>query len=244
MKNIILGVYYTDQIDVQRKSFTKSNDYEYIKPWYESIHNLNLKGILFHDKSCDVNFIDKYQSENVKFYENKNEELKNISFYLHRFLTFKYFLSNNIFDNVFMTDVSDVTFKKNPFDLIEKNKIIIGCEQYKNGNKIITKDLNWAKKMFPKLYESYPYWDGVFLNCGIVGGTYSVVFEFLEIYERECFSLLKNKKQTMSKFNHDMTVCNMLVHKYFSDRYVTGMPIHTIFKKYDIENDVAFIVHK
>lgn len=241
MTNIIIGIYYNNNIDKQNNIFVSKNNFEYIQLWYNSIHMLNMKGILLHDASCCQNFINQYESNNVNFIRRYNDQY-NYVINVYKFLDIRKFLLDNIFDNVFITDVSDVTFKKNPFELIiEKDKIYVGSEQNEDGRFRITKNSKWAKRVFSRLYKNYSFWNKPLLNCGIVGGSYETVLDFLNKFKLEC----DNNKFDDNKFNiHDMTITNYLVYKYFNDRYTTGLPLHSVFKKYDINNPQAYIIHK
>lgn len=240
IKNIIIGIYYNSKIDKQRNAFVKKNSFSYIKPWYDSIKNLDMYGVLLHDNSCDKDFINQYKSDNFNFVYRGDYQY-NYLINVYKFLDIRNFLINNVFDNILITDVSDVIFKKNPFSIFTKNNIYVGSEQNKNGSFRITKNSKWAKRVFSRLYKNYPFWNKPLLNCGIVGGSYETVLDFLNKFKLEC----DNNKFDDNKFNtHDMTITNYLVYKYFNDRYTTGLPLHSVFKKYDINNPQAYIIHK
>ena len=44
----------------------QNNEIEYIKPWYESVDKLKLKGFIFYDNLSDA-FVEQYTTEDIKF---------------------------------------------------------------------------------------------------------------------------------------------------------------------------------
>lgn len=246
MSNVIIGAYYNSKNDPQRNIKVDTDSYNYIKGWYDSIMELNLKGVLLHDGSCSRSFIDKYSNENFTFVDKREYTPKEYrSKYIlnvARFIDIKYYLKEHTFDKVFTTDVSDVTFKKNPFGLIN-NTFIIQHEQDMSGNPLIQQRNQWCRIRFPSLFNNtnveYKHWDKPLLNCGVFGSSYSNIMFVLNKFHE-----LAEVFNDIGDGIHDMPIINKIVYDNFLKEIRTGFPIHTIFKKYDINNPEAYIVHK
>jgi hypothetical protein len=75
-------------------------------------------------------------------------------------------------------------------------------------------------------------------NCGITGGAYNIVMEYLnyrvELQEKHTKGLLKST---------DMAIFNYIVWKYFKGRITTGLKVNTRFKKNEY-NKVSLFKHK
>jgi hypothetical protein len=242
-KNIIIGVYYTHKKDGQWNKQIQKNNFEYIKPWHKSITEKNLQGVLLVDNSCGQDFINKYQNNNVKMIKIQPTKSKH-ALHVVRFLDIYKYLQSNIYDNVLLTDVSDVMFLKNPFDFIKDDKkLYVGCEQrHKNGDFKIAERDPWAKHNFKRFYnaknKNYPFWKKKFLNCGIVGGHYHNVMKFLNKFKEEASVPPKGT------FPMDMPIMNYVCYDNFSENLITGQPLHTIFGIYDVNNKECYIAHK
>jgi hypothetical protein len=140
-ENIILAVYFNKYKDPQRGNYVNGNDINYILPWYSSIIEKKMYGIIFHDHLNDE-FIQKYENEYVKFiyidhqyltldnyYDTEFPEEKknrlysktqrlntnnNASINDFRFVVYYNFIRQNPdLKYVFCTDVSDIWFVNN-----------------------------------------------------------------------------------------------------------------------------------
>lgn len=234
--NVVFGVYYNDGKDLQRNVIIDPNNYEYIKNWSESAKNLNMKCILLTDGSCSEDFINQYSNNNLeikkvtKKYKGCLNDIK--------FLDIMDCLCDK-YENIFITDVSDVHFLKNPFDLIKENKLYIGCEQKNNREIYKCKEIAWARATYGAKMPTFPFWDENFLNCGIIGGSSKVINLFLNNYKKIFYS-----REWPANFPNDMIISTLVAYTYFKDQIVTGFPLHTIFKKYENNHPEAYIVHK
>ena len=261
--NIIVGIYFNNTPDIQRgNTFTQGDNFDYIKRWHETAQAHGIKCLLLVDNSCTDSFINQHSSEFLEFVRCDKKYTGNIN--TTKFLHIKDVLCQRQLSNVFMTDVSDVTFLKNPFDLIVDDTLFVGCEQSSNGTIYKCRDSQWARNCYswtmagiaPGAYVSipmlseisrtrppekcFPYWDEDFLNCGIVGGSYDTVMKFLTLYEKIYGSLSKWPED----LPNDMIITTLVAHTHFKNKIKTGLPLHTIFKKYENDHPEAYIVHK
>jgi hypothetical protein len=70
-----------------------NNEINYIKPWYDSVNNLQLNGFVFHDNLSDE-FVEQYTTNKIKFIKVGDFEYSNNDY---RFFCFRDFLKENKF---------------------------------------------------------------------------------------------------------------------------------------------------
>lgn len=250
--NVILTSYYTLKKDPQWDIYQDNNSYEYIKPWYSTMLKYKLHGIIFHDCLSDE-FIKQYQTEEIIF---KKCKIGDYSINDERFIIYLMYLKHNKYQNVFMTDVSDIQINNsNPFQIIENNnKLYAGTDEgntvennpwmmrrihYLNDLKIDNKLINGFKKMY--LY-----------NAGIIGGCYDIICNILEkkyqmyldfnnennnntlVFNFIIFNYFKNKDKTSPDYD-----VNKLCSKYI----FSGYPLNSKYKLYE-KDTKAYIIHK
>ena len=113
-ENVIMTTYFCNKNDPQRPKRAPCNDFQYIKPWYNSIKKLGLNGVIFHD-GMDETFIKKYQNDKIKFvYVDSNSYEFSLND-LRYFVYLDYIKKHKNIENIFMTDGNDVIVVKNPF---------------------------------------------------------------------------------------------------------------------------------
>lgn len=239
-ENIILTSYFTSKTDFQRRIKQKKNNFKYIDRWYASITSLKMDAIIFHDNLSD-DFVRNYQNKYVKFLKVK---LGDLSIYIDRFIVYNNFLKKNKYDNIFMTDVSDVWFKKNPFKLINnRQKMYVGSELIKNIQS------RWMARGFDVFYNGMP--DCVknkkILNAGIIGGKYAEVLKFLDLFIQNLKKLGEDEKEIIRNgkdVTFDMVVLNKIIYSnYKMNDIYTGNKLHSPYKKYFKDGDYC-IFHK
>ena len=105
----ITGVY-----DVNRNTTLEDDNYELVSKWAESIAERNLQGLIFHNNFSQET-CEKHKNEYISFVKIKYNPKFNPNVY--RYFVYNDFLQQHIsqFENIFVTDISDVTLVKNPF---------------------------------------------------------------------------------------------------------------------------------
>lgn len=186
-ENVVMSVYFNSNPDPQRGNYIEKDNFEYIKPWYESVIKNKLNGILFHDNLSD-DFLKKYESEYVKFifidpkylvirnyYSKVLFDKKKIKYYSDkpvgvrlkrrasindfRFSVYYNFLrQNKDIKKVFLTDVCDLEFLTNFFDNVEDK--IIYCGEQKKYTVI------GSCKCSKRANGSVKHKNGNFISCG------------------------------------------------------------------------------
>jgi len=221
VKNIILTSYFNTLPDPQRSNYWEGDSIEIMQPLYDSVKNLGLSMIIFHDHLTEC-FKQKYTTDKITFKEY--HPVYNIL--TERFYCYLEHLKVNRYDKVLCLDCSDTEVYRDPFPLI-KDKVLIGSEKGKIGKSVFMH--NWFSRAYGKTY--YP--DNNPLNCGILGGKYYMMLKLLTLFEKETLPM---------RGNVDMAVFNKLI--YDGVEYTTGYPLHTEFWKEEGPDSGCYIKHK
>ncbi|HBH22527.1 MAG TPA: hypothetical protein DDY13_03805 [Cytophagales bacterium] len=217
-KNIILSTYFTSKPDPQRQFRVKPSDFNFLKAWYLSVVKKSLKAVVFIDFH-DNAFINKYESENIKFIYCT---LGNLSLNDERYFIFEEYLNYYIRDltQVCITDISDVIFNKDPFIFFKDrpwHTLFVGRN---HTDKIMFSRINLER--MSQLSDAYGLaYPGNFYimpvyNAGIIGGDKWVVAYLLKkmcIYFREYGS----------DKNLNMLILNMVLYSYFCPNVSTNL---------------------
>ena len=243
-KNVILSSLITGVYDVNRSETLKDDDFSAAEAWAKAITNLKLQGIIFHNNfseaTCKAN-----ESEFIRFVKVRYNAQFNPN-------VFRYFIYNNFFKenshllkNVFLTDVSDVIVLKNPFveKLYLENKNTVFC-----GDESEILDNDWMQKHSQHLrsnivdyanYEAF-YKNETLLNCGIIGGNFSIMKVFID---QLCAIHKHFNKDNITAYTGDMGAFNYLIRTKYNDKVIHGNPVNTVFKKYS-EDTSCWFKHK
>ncbi|HRQ16015.1 MAG TPA: hypothetical protein PL085_02995 [Agriterribacter sp.] len=205
---VVCTTYFTTSTDPQRNIQVDADDIKYIEPWYFSVLQLNLFGIVFYD-NLSKEFIQKYQTPNIRFVKCK---LGNFSLNDERFIIYYLFFLRYSPSYILFTDGNDVTFTSDPFPFFgqkSENTIFVGRG---SGNKIYQSNwnINSVAKLSKKLGCSMPgnFFDLALYNAGIIGGSYTTTMYFL----RQMSSLfLKISRGD----NNNMAAMHYVLYNYF-----------------------------
>jgi hypothetical protein len=214
------------------------NDFKYIEPWYNSINKLGLEGRIFYDNLSDE-FVQKYSTDKIKFVRVETSQYSNLDW---RWFCYRNYLEENKFDNVFLTDGSDVAVVKNP------SKIIL---DYNDIDLFVCKD-SIKLSQFPYIQvHQQANWEnlGWFLICqnnadlinmGVVGGTYNNILEFLNKF---CETRIRLGNPDFG--SADMWVGQYVFRHLLSDKNIMiGEPFTSNFKQYEIDRKDVYFIHK
>jgi hypothetical protein len=213
------------------------NSIDYIKPWYNSVKSLGLNGFVFHDNLSDE-FIYEYETENIKFIKVHPSEYSNNDW---RFFCYRNFLEDNKFDNVFLSDGSDVIVVQDPNEIVSK---------YPDFDLFVCRDSLMLEE-FPyiEFHERYKL-ENLFyflinknrlelINMGVIGGSYSNVMQFLNHF---CTTRIKMGDPD---FNADMWVGQYVFRHLLSNKKImVGDPFTSNFKQYETNRKDVFFIHK
>ena len=213
------------------------NDLAYIKRWYDSINDLKLDGVIFHDNLSD-DFVEQYTTPHVSFERVQTSDYSNNDW---RFFCFRDFLHNKEFDWVFHTDGSDVTVIQDPTGLIEKyseydyfackDTFLLSEFPYLNFHR----HFNWDNFMVFAMNQVQ--WD--LINMGVVGGRYEKMLEF---YEKFCEVRIK---MGQPEVNSDMWILQYLMRNQIEHNGILiGAPVTSVYKGYEKDRKDVYFIHK
>jgi hypothetical protein len=165
-----------------------------------------------------------------------------------RYFIYKDFLLNfnSSLHSVFVTDVSDVVVVKNPFEafLFQENRDTLFC-----GDEPKTLDNEWMNDHSTHLrnqitgFEEYEqsFAQSTLLNCGIIGGSATVMLHFLESL---CSVHEQFNQENTTAFTVDMGAFNYISRTQFNDRLIHGAPVNSVFKGYEGARMDCWFRHK
>ena len=236
----VFSTYFTLKKDPQRGHYKKTNSYSYISAWHKSLTRLGLRGVVFHD-GLDSNFTDSIRP---KMYFEKvilgNRSL-NDDRYFHYL---QYIETHPHLTYILMTDIADVTFLRDPFELMRMfdhhlfigegallNSIGSSAWLRNNVRECFLNDtqLNSSIEWLHHLKPGY--------NAGVIGGPRHIVLRFLRILAALLETLPVNADSNMAAVNY-------VVHKYFNDVAFTGFPFNSIFFKQEKNPHGIYVIHK
>ena len=243
--NLIFASILTGVYDVNRNEKLSEDDFETVNNWYDSVVQLKLKGVIFHNTFSEKT-AEKYQNEYVSFEKIAFDASFNPNVF--RYLAYQSFIETNFHSikNVFVTDVSDVVVLQNPFQqtLFLDNPDALFC-----GDEAEILDNEWMQNHSTHLRNSIPNFlayeqlnkHKTLLNCGIIGGnvhTMKALMDSLAHIHR--VHTIHNK----TPYTLDMGAFNYVARTQFSDKIIHGMPINTLFKGYENERTDCWFRHK
>lgn len=233
MKDIILTTYFTTKPDPQRGTTWAPDDPDLMSGWIDTVTDLDLTGVVFHDepvgsrKNGKVSFV----PWPLRTAWSCNDE---------RFLCWLDFLegagkTDVTIDHVFLTDLFDVDFFRDPFDLITaRHDLYLGCGA---GYPRPIGENRWLCAKMTAAYGRVYHPDKCTVNAGVIGGRYADVVRLLRHMVND-FIRLKSDQ------NINMAVFNRAVYDLFDeDRIMIGPPVCSLFKKYQQTGDFC-IRHK
>jgi hypothetical protein len=240
--NLILATYLAGIYDVNRNETLPDDDISIIAAWAESIVALGLQGLVFHN-SLSESSMAKYTSH-IHFVKVQFDEKYNTNIF--RYFLYKDFIKENKVDNFFITDITDVAVVNNPFvdSIFINNSTKIFC-----GDEPKLLDNDWMHEHAAHLrrkINDYTLYEENFatatlLNCGIVGGTMTVMQTFVE---KLCNIHENYNTDNNTAYTGDMGAFNYLVRTQYNADVIHGAPVNTIFKMYETERKDCWFRHK
>ena len=238
-RNLIISSYFFKKfVHPEKQIYIPKNDFNVIKNLYTKTRTSwdEADVRIFHD-GLDKEFITRYSKKWVKFVYVDSLELPMSSKDIRLILALEYIKENPQWDNIFIVDSLTVKCICNPFNAINNNmnSLFIASQKKKLlDNTLFLKKLN-------KIGESLEA-DGLeerpTLNADIIGGNRNVLIPFLEKVE----DLLVRLHELFKQFNggsfsitHTMIAVNYVA--LFYDNILTGHPLHTQNKNYQIHGN-------
>ncbi len=243
--NLVMACHITGVHDVNRNTILANDSYELVKDWAQSITAANLKGIIFHNnfskETCKA-----IESENISFIKVDYDPQFNPNVY--RYFVYRDFLQQHIkqINGIFITDITDVVLVNNPFTdpLFSGNPTALFCG---DEPKILNNDWMMAHaEHLRKNIADYAAYESNFgnqtlLNCGIMGGSVSLFFDFLQ---QLCAIHQRANRDNKTEYTGDMGAFNYLARTKFNQQLIHGAPVNTVFKQYETNRNDCWFRHK
>jgi len=244
-KNLILSCLITGVYDVNRNTVLKNEANSLFGEWAESITRLGLEGILFHNDLPDE-VCANFQNEHIRFIRVPYAVEFNPNVY--RYFVYQHFLANHghEIENLFVTDVSDVVAVQNPFIhpffVRNANSLFCGDEPKQLDNEWMQEHSGHLRATISN-YASYEdeFSEATLLNCGIIGGSYNVMVDFID---RLAFIHKNHNRNNPTAYTGDMGAFNYLARTQFSERLLHGPPVNTVFKMVQFDRNDCWFRHK
>lgn len=213
------------------------NTIEYISPWYNSVRNLGLKGKIFYD-NLDQKFVDQYTTNLIEFIKVDTSDYSNNDW---RFFCYRDYLNSNEFDNVFLTDGSDVTVVKDPSLIITEFPEI---DLFACKDSIMLSEFPYLQLHKQVNWDGYSYFNinqqnFELINMGVIGGKYDNIISFLDKF---CVTRLSLGSPS---FNSDMWIGQYVFRYLMSNKkLLIGEPFTSNFKQYENARKDVYFIHK
>ena len=245
MRNLIMACHITGVYDVNRNETLHDDSYELVRDWAESIADKKLHGIIFHN-NFSAETCRKYENECISFIQVSYNQSFNPNVF--RYFVYRDFLEKivDLFDNIFVTDISDVTLMKNPFtdSYFTENPTALFCG---DEPKILNNE--WMNEHSTHLRNNLPdfadyeksFGPETLLNCGIIGANATLFFEFVQ---QLCDIHEQGNRENKTAFTGDMGAFNYLVRTKFNEQLKHGAPVNTVFKGYENDRQDCWFRHK
>ena len=244
---VILTSYFTSSPDPQRPLHsTTSSQFQYMADFYRSLKALGLRAVVFHD-GLDTGFQHRLTSHHPRLSFVEVPSLKDRSTNDARFYTYyDYLLRHPEIESVLLTDISDVSFQRNPFELMS----LLGDWLYVGTDIDIFPDMRsmpWIRERLSGCFGNHSMAPGGELsrlmeldtvyNAGTVGGSRHVMLDVLT-------AMVTYLDSCPTELNCNMPCLNYAVHKHFFQRVFTGFPLHSRFLRHQHSPKGVYLVHK
>lgn len=240
--SVIFTSYFTSTADSQRRRQQAPNHFSYMAEFYWSLKRRNLRAVVFHD-GLDPGFQHRVSSHYPRLTFQSVPSLRNRSTNDARFYAyFKYLVRHPEITRVLLTDISDVMFQHDPFELMS----LLGGEWLYAGTDIDIypnmRTMPWIKERLWGCFgnTSVPAsefeLDTVY-NAGTLGGSRHLVLDLLA-------TLVTYLDSSPAYLNCNMPAVNLALHRHFFRRIFTGFPLSSRFLRHQTSPKGVYIVHK
>ena len=243
--DVVFTSYFTSTEDFQRHRRHAPNHFQYIREFYWSLKKHGLRAVIFHD-GLDSGFQHRLSSDHPKLSFSKVESLHSRSTNDARFYSYyQYLREHPDIDKVLLTDISDVEFQKDPFQLMS----LLGDWLYVGTDIDIfpnMKMMPWIEERLRTCFGNYSvdagrlskllHMDTVY-NAGSIGGSRETVLDLLAM-------MVAYLDSAPTSLNCNMPSVNYAVHEHFFEKAFTGFPLTSRFLRHQSAPKGVYLVHK
>ena len=243
---VIFTSYFTSTEDPQRVRQRSSNRFQYMAEFYWSLKKLNMIAVIFHD-GLDPGFQHRVTLHYPKLSFVEVHSLHGRSTNDARFYEyFSYLHEHPEITKVLMTDISDVVFQRDPFELMS----LLGDSLVYVGTDIDIfpnmRTMSWIRRKLRGCFGNYSTDYGelsrimdmeTVFNAGTLGGSRHTILPVLTM-------ILMYLDSTPHDWNCNMPAVNLALHKHFFGEVFTGFPLNSRFLRWQNAPKGVYIVHK
>ena len=243
--DVILTSYFTSQEDCQRNKSVSPNRVRYMLDWLVSVRDQGLTAVVFHDQ-LDSGFCQRVMQYHpgVSFVQVSpplNRTTNDARFYAY----LNYLYTQPDLTRVLLTDISDVRFLRNPFDLMR----LLGDWLYIGTDIDIFPNMGsqrWITEHLEGCFGTHALHHGplrplmsqdTVYNAGVIGGSRHIMLALLE-------HVVQYLDTTAPSLNCNMPAVNYVVHRYFHRQVYTGFPLTSRFLSFQSSPKGVYIIHK
>ncbi len=244
-RNIVLTSYFTSEVDAQRGRHKQADRFTYISDWYKSVGRLGMSAVVFHDglgPEFQHKLTQYHPGVSFEYVSSLNGRSTNDA----RFYSYlKYLEHHPDIHRVLLTDVSDVVFQMDPFQLMD----VLGEWLYIGTDIDIFPSMEtmpWMHERLTNCFGNYSVEHGLPLkltqmstvyNAGVIGGSRDLMLTVLG-------RVVAYLNTTPPQLNCNMPAVNIAVHKHFFEHVFTGYPLTSRFLRRQVSPQGVFILHK
>lgn len=240
--DVVLASFFVSQKDPQRNVFILPN-FNYIKNFYTTVFYHKLKTVIMHD-ALPESFIRQYETPLIKFM--KTDVPVDFTVNDFRFIHYRKFLQSKRYKYVFLADISDVYFWRNPFEYMRNNskssKLFLSKDEGTFGSN------GWmVNKMMQCYKEDVSQQNTLLRNDGAWGGETKAIICLLGCISRQLNTTLKQKGNcNMAAFNWCVNRGSCLINNpiYTGDTLFNPFRHNCDSAKYAIIHDKCKNSHK
>lgn len=243
--NLVMACHITGVYDVNRSTTLANDSYELVKDWQNSITAENLQAVIFHNNFSEET-CKSIENENILFIKIAHDPQFNPNVF--RYFVYRDFLQQHIqqINGIFITDITDVELVNNPFThtLFSENPNSIFCgdePKILNNDWMIAHAEHLRKNILDYAAYESSFGNETLLNCGIIGGSASIFFDFLQ---QLCAIHQHANRHNKTAYTGDMGAFNYLARTKFNEQLIHGAPVNTVFKQYENNRKDCWFRHK
>ena len=226
-ENYVMSTYFTSVKNPQHSYTFADNNYRFVQQWFESIISIGAHAVIFHD-SLTEDFQNRMKSyySHVHF-QKADVGLKGRPPNVYRFYLYHQYLSSHPeIQNVVLTDIRDVTFLNDPFEVMR----VIGEYIFMGLDKPFYESswsYGWVNGLLKKCHsltsdssmcvQLHP-----FINAGVMGGGRPAMLNFLT-------KVTHYFDEAPHKENCDMATIAFVTQKHFHENSFSGYPFQCAF---------------
>lgn len=254
-ENIVIAFAFNYKSDPLHKTNRTGDNFKYIKSWYESIHKLEgMKGIILGNMFTE-NFMKQYADEQVdflyinpethtSFLDNPSSERRTINDQVYFVAEWYLNSTKEKYDYALITDLHDIKFRRDPFNLIMAIDRSINKPQLyvQDEYQPFENNLKWISRVWNNCFSEKFDHGQLIYNSGIVGGRVDKLLLFLH-QMNALFDSIPEEKQHL---NCNMAVFAHVIFHQYDSNVIHGYPFHHKFRQPYVHSrdDGVFIQHK